>query len=63
MLFSLDWRTLAVALLVSFSFAATALIRGREPVRAGLPLVFEPNQGQTRCRHGICRAGPITPYI
>ena len=40
MIFSLDWRTLAAALMASLSFAATAAHSGVgvKPVRAGIAL-------------------------
>jgi hypothetical protein len=49
MFFSLDWRTLAAALMASLSFAATAAHSGVgvSPSGQALPLVFEPNEGQT----------------
>lgn len=49
MIFLLDWRPLAAALMVSLSFATTAAPSGVgvSPSRQALPLVFEPNQGQT----------------
>ena len=45
---SCDGRKLAVALLLSFSFAGAApRSAGVSPVHQAPPLVFEPNQGQT----------------
>ena len=46
---SVNWRTLAAGLLASMSFAASppAYGGGISPVRPALPLVFEPNLGQT----------------
>src|SRR6476619_4468858 len=49
MFFSLDWRMLAATLMASLSFAATAAHSGVgvSPSGQALPLVFEPNEGQT----------------
>ena len=46
---SVNWRTLAAGLLASMTFAASAPASGGgiSPVRPALPLVFEPNLGQT----------------
>ena len=65
MIFSLDWRTLAATLMASLSFAATAAHSGVgvSPSGQALPLVFEPNEGQTRRRHGTCHVEQTTPYI
>ena len=49
MTLSLNWRVLGAALLASSIFAAPAMRAGSGvmPVRPDLPLVFEPNRGQT----------------